>query len=64
VISGEPLCFSLASLPCILYEGSNFVHEKISRAGKIQKSLNRYVHVNPYHTLVAVWVFLSLLSPS
>lgn len=48
---GEPLCFFLASLPCILYEGSNFVHEVISRAGKFQKCLNRSVRMKLYHIL-------------
>lgn len=63
MILGEPLCFFLASLPFILYEGSNFVHEKISRAGKFQKCLNRYVHMKPYHTLV-VFFFFKFTFPS
>lgn len=44
--------YLLLPLPCILCEGSNFVHEIISRAGKFQKCLNCYVHVKPYHTTV------------
>lgn len=61
--------YLLLPLPCILYEGSNFVHEKISRAGKFQKCLNCYVHMKPYHTTVFLFClfgllgFLSLCSP-
>lgn len=44
--------YLLLPLPCILCEGSSFVHEIISRAGKFQKCLNCYVHVKPYHTTV------------
>lgn len=55
--------YLLLPLPCILYEGSNFVHEIISRAGKLQKCLNCYVTMKPYHTTVfcfaclVCWVF-------
>lgn len=54
--SSQYLCFFLVSLPCVLYEVSNFVREIILRASKFQKYLNCYVHMKAYHALVVCFL--------